>query len=582
MLRQALVYFLALVALAATGQAQFGPVHIQVSASQATVPAGSTLPCIATKFFVRAPAASGANVTSLVTWTSTNNTVASVDASGLVTAHVQGSVTITAISGPFRGSLGITVTAPLLVRIDVTPGNTSLQLYATQQYAATGHYTDGSTADITSQVTWVSTVPAVAVINASGLAKAASPGTTQIQASLNSIAGSASLTVSCNGSDGAFAPSSNTILAPGIYHFTSINIPSSVTVSRNGSAVLQMQSCGDVVISGTINVSAVAGGSVGSGINGGGAGSPTGMATASVANGTLFSGVGTSAAGGGGGLGSAGQRGGGLLSGQGGSFGGGGGGSADHGTDLNPGGGGGGGGFAGGAGGFYGTWQGPTCGGGVGGPGGAGGAPYDGQSAIVGVNVSGHVSGNGGGGSIGRAAASDLSMAATFQPGSGGGGGGSGGDGNNDGIAGGGGGGGGGGGAVLIASPTSISITGSILANGGNGGNGGHATNALSEDSGGGGGGGSGGAVYIATSALTISSTAVISAVGGIGGQDGFEGWSPNPITPGKGGNGGLGRIRLTVTPGSSSSQGTLNPPLQNGMNSANSAGFTYIGIWPN
>src|SRR5579859_59944 len=591
MLRRALLYFAMSVVLALVSHAQVGPVRIQVSAVQTTVPAGNTVQCTATKFFFRAPTVSGGNVTNLAAWVSSNQSVATVDSSGLVTTHVQGSAVITATSSPFHGSAAITGTAPALVSIDVTPANTSLQLYVTQQYTATGHYTDGSTPDITSQVTWVSTMPAVAVISASGLAKAATPGSTQIEASLNSIMGSTSLTVTCNGNDGAFAPSSDVVLPPNTYHYTSINIPAGVTVSSNGSAVLQMQSCGDVVIGGTISISAVAGGSSGSGINGGGAGSPTGMATATVANGTLFSGSGTNAAGGGGGTGSAGQHGGGFLFGQGGSFGGGGGGSADGGQDFNPGGGGGGGGYAGGAGGFFGADDGCGGSGGAGGGpnggsgdpcntaaagGGAGGAPYDGQSATVGVNIVGAVTGSGGGGSIGAAAAADLAMATTFQPGSGGGGGGSGGDGNGEAASGGGGGGGGGGGAVLISSPTSISITGSILANGGNGGAGGQGLDDANDDSGGGGGGGSGGAIYIATPALTIGSQAVISTVGGTGGHDGFSNG-----TPGKGGNGGLGRIRLSVTPASSSSQGTLNPPLQNGMNSANSAGFTYVGTWP-
>src|SRR5579859_3824999 len=503
MLRRTLVHLMTSVVLAAVGRAQVGPVRIQVSAATATVAAGDTLQCTATKFFLPAPAASGADVTNFVTWVSSNPSV-TVNSSGFVTTHTQGSAIITAVSGPFRGSAGITVTAPALVSIDVTAAKSSLLLYATQQYTATGHYTDGSTPDITSQVTWVSTMPNVASISASGLAKASGAGSTQIQASLNSIMGSASLTVTCDGSDGAFAPTSDVVLAPNTYHYTSINIPAGVTVSTTGNAVLQMQSCGDVIIGGTISVSAVAGGSSGSGINGGGAGSPTGMATASVANGTFFSGAGTNAVGGGGGTGSAGQHGGGFRFGQGGSFGGGGG--ADGGQDFNPGGGGGGGGYGGGAGGFFGADDGCGGSGGAGGGpnggsgdpcntaaagGGAGGAPYDGQSATVGVNIVGAVTGSGGGGSIGAAAAADLAMATTFQPGSGGGGGGSGGDGNGEAASGGGGGGGGGGGAVLISSPTSISITGSILANGGNGGAGGQGLDDANDDSGGGGGGGS-------------------------------------------------------------------------------------------
>jgi hypothetical protein len=85
-----------------------------------------------------------------------------------------------------------------------------------------------------------------------------------------------------------------------------------------------------------------------------------------------------------------------------------------------------------------------------------------------------------------------------------------------------GGGGGGGGGAILIASSTTITVTGTIRADGGAG---------VSQ----GGAGGSGGAVRLM--ANTILGTGTLRAVGGVG--------APNNGISNAGGGGGFGRIRL-------------------------------------
>ena len=60
-----------------------------------------------------------------------------------------------------------------LASITVTPANQSLTVGGTQQFTATGKYSDGSTQNLTSQVTWASSNTAAATINATGLATAA-------------------------------------------------------------------------------------------------------------------------------------------------------------------------------------------------------------------------------------------------------------------------------------------------------------------------------------------------------------------------------------------------------------------------
>src|SRR5690606_6449709 len=82
-----------------------------------------------------------------------------------------GTVTITAISGAISGDTTLTVTAAELVSIAVTPANPNVALGNTQQFTATGTYTDASSTDLTASVTWSRTNgTGSASIDADGLA----------------------------------------------------------------------------------------------------------------------------------------------------------------------------------------------------------------------------------------------------------------------------------------------------------------------------------------------------------------------------------------------------------------------------
>ena len=84
---------------------------------------------------------------------------------------------------------------PVLISITVTPANSNIAAGASQQFMATGIYSDGSTQDITRQAAWASSSSAVATINAGGLATGVSDGSTTISATLAGVVGSTMLTV---------------------------------------------------------------------------------------------------------------------------------------------------------------------------------------------------------------------------------------------------------------------------------------------------------------------------------------------------------------------------------------------------
>ncbi len=134
-------------------------------------------------------------VLSNVTWSSSAVTVATINSTGLATAVGAGSSTIQAISGSVGGSTTLTVTGPTLTSIAVTPANPSISKGLTDQFTATGTYSDNSTQNITNSVTWVSVTSGVATISSAGLAKGVGTGTSTIQATLGNVTGSTILTV---------------------------------------------------------------------------------------------------------------------------------------------------------------------------------------------------------------------------------------------------------------------------------------------------------------------------------------------------------------------------------------------------
>jgi uncharacterized protein YjdB len=169
---------------------------VAVTASASTVSAGGKVQLTANEVYSDG---SKKDVTKTAAWTSGTATVATVDANGQVTAVKVGTVIITATSGGKSGSVSLTITDATLSTIDVTPAQPTIPAASTQQFKATGTYSDGTKRDITADVSWTSSVATVATISgaagSNGLAAAKAKGTTTITASLGTIKGTTVLTV---------------------------------------------------------------------------------------------------------------------------------------------------------------------------------------------------------------------------------------------------------------------------------------------------------------------------------------------------------------------------------------------------
>ena len=115
-------------------------------------------------------------------------------------------------------------TAPALSSITVTPANSTMSSGSTQQFTATGNYSDGTSLNITGQVSWSSSNPSVATINLRGLALGVNPGTTVVSARQGGIAGDTSITVQ-------IPP---LLITPQSLPAGTVNIPYSATFTATG------------------------------------------------------------------------------------------------------------------------------------------------------------------------------------------------------------------------------------------------------------------------------------------------------------------------------------------------------------
>src|SRR6185437_3760683 len=90
-------------------------------------------------------------------------------------------------SSPAPGSGG--TSSPTLASISISPSSPTLQTGTTQQFTATGSFSDNSTQNLTSTATWSSSNAAVATISTAGVASALAAGTSTIKATSGAVSG---------------------------------------------------------------------------------------------------------------------------------------------------------------------------------------------------------------------------------------------------------------------------------------------------------------------------------------------------------------------------------------------------------
>src|SRR5579859_6188027 len=162
-----------LLALAFPCCAQVGPVRLQITPANTAIAVGASQQLTASISFL-GNRTGGADISNQVTWQSSDTAIAAVSNTGMVTAdpNNRGTVTITAIRGPFRASTTLTVIPnATLMSLAVAPKTASVPKGLKQSFMATGTFTGGINQNVTASALWSSSDTTVAVIAAPGLAR---------------------------------------------------------------------------------------------------------------------------------------------------------------------------------------------------------------------------------------------------------------------------------------------------------------------------------------------------------------------------------------------------------------------------
>jgi uncharacterized protein YjdB len=168
---------------------------ITLSPSAATIAPGGTVTITATANYSDG---SKIDVTGTAAWSSSDAGGATVGA-GKVTGVAAGTATVTASFGGKSGTATITVSPAKIVSIVVSPNPATAPLGSKVPLKATATYSDGTTRDVTADVTWSTDAPTVATVSNSaadkGTVTPVKVGSTTAHAKLDGIDGTATINV---------------------------------------------------------------------------------------------------------------------------------------------------------------------------------------------------------------------------------------------------------------------------------------------------------------------------------------------------------------------------------------------------
>lgn len=185
----------------AVNAAELNVTSISVQPMDGTVTTGYEVQFTATGY---RPDGSTVDVTSRVVWASSNTAVTSVNSTGLASTATDGSVTISASLASATGSTSLTASSEPLQSIAIladtdTPNDLTVSACRNLQLKAIGTYADGErdAIPITNYVAW-SIVGGNGDVNDQGLLRSYSDGIIDVDASLDTVIGTAAITAANN------------------------------------------------------------------------------------------------------------------------------------------------------------------------------------------------------------------------------------------------------------------------------------------------------------------------------------------------------------------------------------------------
>lgn len=203
---------------------------ILVTSSSSPQPAGLSVQMRAMGYYSNG---SNADISTAVTWASSDEGTLTIDASGRAKGLRKGRTTVTASLQPagyataVKGFMVQTTTEPVLSGIAITHSN-SLPAGLTSQWMANGNYSDGTTADLTSLVSWSSSDTRILSIDTRGLASGLAQGTVTVTAVYSPAGGASPLS----------ANETATVLPPTVLNLVIAYVESALTTIQNKATAL--------------------------------------------------------------------------------------------------------------------------------------------------------------------------------------------------------------------------------------------------------------------------------------------------------------------------------------------------------
>ncbi|TMX47092.1 hypothetical protein DA099_14000, partial [Photobacterium damselae] len=158
---------------------------IQVTPSPVNVAKGHTQQLTATATFSDATTS---DISSSVTWTPLDTATATVSSTGLLSGVEVGNTTLTATKdGITSNTVDVNVSAAVITAIQVTPSPVNVAKGHTQQLTATATFSDATSSDISSSVTWTPLDTATATVSSTGLLSGVEVGNTTLTATKDGV-----------------------------------------------------------------------------------------------------------------------------------------------------------------------------------------------------------------------------------------------------------------------------------------------------------------------------------------------------------------------------------------------------------
>jgi len=145
-----------------------------------------------------------------ITWSSSDDAVATVDDTGLVTGVDEGSATITAEAGGVSATAAVTV-AGTVAEVVVSPASFSILEGDTQQLTAEAKDANGNV--LVRAFTWSSSDETVATVDANGLVQALLPGAATISATAEAATGTSAADIGARITSVAVSPATFDVVA---------------------------------------------------------------------------------------------------------------------------------------------------------------------------------------------------------------------------------------------------------------------------------------------------------------------------------------------------------------------------------